>query len=85
MDTGLIRCVDCHNEISVIAKTLLHCTRKLLNLWFQAIWHITSQKFRGCALGLRRVLGLNSMLICLVSIELLHDYIKSARLVILGY
>jgi transposase-like protein len=35
-------------------------TRKPLRMWFQAMWFITSQKFGGSALGLQRVLGLNS-------------------------
>lgn len=60
MGSGLIRCFDCHNEFSVIAGTLFHGTRKPLKLWFQAIWYITSQKFGGSALGLKRVLGLKS-------------------------
>lgn len=37
-----------------------HGTRKPLRLWFQAIWYVTSQKFGGNALGLKRVLGLGS-------------------------
>jgi transposase-like protein len=35
-------------------------TRKPLRLWFQAIWYVTSQKYGGNALGLKRVLGLGS-------------------------
>jgi transposase-like protein len=31
-----------------------------LRLWFEAIWHITSQKYGANALGLQRVLGLGS-------------------------
>lgn len=44
----------------VIAGTIFHGTRKPLRLWFQAMWYITSQKFGGNALGLKRVLGLGS-------------------------
>ncbi len=40
--------------------TIFHGTRKPLRLWFQAIWYVTSQKFGGNALGLKRVLGLGS-------------------------
>ncbi len=29
-------------------------------MWFQAMWYVTSQKFGGNALGLKRVLGLGS-------------------------
>ena len=60
MSSGLIRCVECHNDVSVVAGTILHGTRKPLKLWFQAAWYVTSQKLGGSALGLKRVLGLNS-------------------------
>jgi len=42
MGSGLIRCIECHNDISVIAGTIFHGTRKPLKLWFQAIWYISS-------------------------------------------
>lgn len=58
MGTGLIRCSACQHKISVIAGTIFQGTRKPLKLWFQAIWYVTSQKFGGNALGLKRVLGL---------------------------
>lgn len=60
MGTGLIRCAACQHKISVIAGTIFQGTRKPLKLWFQAIWYVTSQKFGGNALGLKRVLGLGS-------------------------
>lgn len=60
MGSGLIRCIECHNDVSVIAGTIFHGTRKPLKLWFQAIWYVTSQKYGGSALGLKHVLGLNS-------------------------
>jgi len=60
MKTGLLRCSTCQHKASVIAGTIFHGTRKPLKLWFQAIWYVTSQKFGGNALGLKRVLGLNS-------------------------
>jgi transposase-like protein len=60
MNTGLIRCAACQHKVSVIAGTIFHGTRKPLKLWFQAMWYITSQKFGGNALGLKRVLGLGS-------------------------
>ena len=59
-NTGLIRCTACQHKISVIAGTIFQGTRKPLKLWFQAMWYITSQKFGGNALGLKRVLGLGS-------------------------
>ena len=31
-----------------------------LRLWFEAVWHVTSQKGGASALGLQRVLGLKS-------------------------
>ncbi len=60
MKTGLFRCTACKLKTSVVAGTIFQGTRKPLRLWFQAIWYITSQKFGGSALGLKRVLGLNS-------------------------
>jgi hypothetical protein len=60
MGTGLIRCAACQQKISVIAGTIFQGTRKPLKLWFQAMWYITSQKFGGNALGLKRVIGLGS-------------------------
>ncbi len=60
MRTGLIRCKACQYKASVIAGTIFQGTRKPLRLWFQAMWYVTSQKFGGNALGLKRVLGLGS-------------------------
>lgn len=60
MSTGLIRCSECLRKVSVLAGTTFHGTRKPLKIWFQAMWYITSQKFGGSALGLKRVLGLGS-------------------------
>ena len=60
MRAGLIRCTACQYKASVIAGTIFQGTRKPLRLWFQAMWYVTSQKFGGNALGLKRVLGLGS-------------------------
>jgi transposase-like protein len=60
MANGLIRCSKCKQKTSILAGTIFHGTRKPLKLWFQAIWYVTSQKFGGNALGLKRVLGLGS-------------------------
>ncbi len=60
MATGLIRCSICKQKTSAIAGTIFQGTRKPLRLWFQAMWYVTSQKFGGNALGLKRVLGLGS-------------------------
>lgn len=60
MANGLIRCSKCKQKTSVFAGTIFQGTRKPLRLWFQAIWYVTSQKFGGNALGLKRVLGLGS-------------------------
>lgn len=59
-ETGLIRCATCGRRVSVTAGTIFQGTRKPLKLWFQAMWYVTSQKFGGNALGLKRVLGLGS-------------------------
>ena len=60
MTGGLVRCSKCKQKTSIVAGTIFHGTRKPLRLWFQAIWYVTSQKFGGNALGLKRVLGLGS-------------------------
>jgi transposase-like protein len=57
---GNIRCSKCQRQTSPIAGTIFEGTRKPLRTWFQAIWYVTSQKFGGNALGLKRVLGLGS-------------------------
>jgi transposase-like protein len=57
---GLYQCRQCDLETSVTAGTILHRTRKPLRLWFQAMWHITNQKYGANALGLQRVLNLGS-------------------------
>lgn len=53
-------CADCLYPVSVTAGTVFHDTRKPLQLWFRALWHVTSQKHGARALGLQRVLGLGS-------------------------
>ncbi len=57
---GLFRCCQCDKQSSATVGTLFHDTRKPLRLWFEAMWHITSQKYGANALGLQRVLGLGS-------------------------
>ena len=57
---GLLRCASCQRQTSVIAGTLFEGTRKPLRTWFQAVWYITSQKYGGNALGLKRVVGFGS-------------------------
>ena len=54
---GLYNCSQCDYQISITAGTIFQDTRKPLRLWFQAIWHIASQKHGVSALGLQRVLG----------------------------
>lgn len=57
---GLFECQGCSRQTSVTAGTLFHNTRKPMRLWFEAMWHITNQKYGANALGLQRVLGLGS-------------------------
>lgn len=57
---GLFECQACLRQTSVTAGTLFHNTRKPLKLWFEAMWHITNQKYGANALGLQRTLGLGS-------------------------
>ena len=58
--TVLLRCRACRHQTSVTAGTIFQDTRTSLRLWFQAMWWMTSQKNGVSALGLQRVLGLNS-------------------------
>ena len=57
---GLLRCANCQRQTPVIAGTLFEGTRKPLRTWFQVMWYITSQKYGGNALGLKRVVGFGS-------------------------
>jgi transposase-like protein/ribosomal protein L37AE/L43A len=57
---GLLACGACQYQTSVTAGTIFHDTRKPLQMWFRAIWWVTSQKTGASALGLQRVLGLGS-------------------------
>jgi transposase-like protein len=56
----LFECKKCRRQTSITAGTLFHGTRKPLRLWFEAMWHITNQKYGANALGLQRVLNLGS-------------------------
>jgi transposase-like protein/ribosomal protein L37AE/L43A len=57
---NLYRCRKCDYQASVTAGTIFQDTRLPLQLWFRAIWQITSQKYGANALGLKRVLGIGS-------------------------
>lgn len=53
-------CRQCNRQTSALAGTVFQDSKKPLTMWFRAMWHITSQKHGGNALGLKRVLGLGS-------------------------
>lgn len=57
---GLFQCKRCRRQTSITAGTIFHDSRKPLRWWFEAIWHITFQKYGANALGLQRVLDLRS-------------------------
>lgn len=57
---GLYQCRNCGLQTLVIAGTIFQDTKKPLQLWFRALWHVTSQKYGANALGIQRVLGLGS-------------------------
>jgi transposase-like protein len=54
----LLQCADCGYQVSVTAGTVFQDTRIPLQLWFRAMWWMTTQKNGASALGLQRVLGL---------------------------
>jgi len=53
------RCSQCDSQVSVISGTIFQDSRISLQLWFEAIWHVVSQKQGVNAKGLQRVLGLS--------------------------
>lgn len=53
-------CQDCRRQTTVTAGTIFEGTHLPLQLWFRAVWLVTSQKSGASALGLQRVLGLGS-------------------------
>lgn len=57
---GLYHCQQCDHQTSVTAGTLFADTNLPLRMWFEAIWHVTNQKYGASALGLQRILGLGS-------------------------
>lgn len=56
----LYHCRRCQCQTSVTAGTLFADTNLPLRLWFEAMWHVTNQKYGASALGLQRILGLGS-------------------------
>jgi len=57
---GLVVCASCGYEVSVTVGTIFESTRKPLTIWFWANWWVTSQKTGTSALGLQRIIGLDS-------------------------
>src|SRR5271165_404996 len=51
----------CDRQTSATAGSLFADTHLPLRVWFEALWHVTSQKGGTSALGLQRVLGLGSL------------------------
>jgi transposase-like protein len=56
----LLRCAACRYQVSATAGTIFQDTRTPLRLWFQTMWWVTTQKNGASALGLQRVLGLQT-------------------------
>ena len=54
----LWECSGCGCQTSVTAGTIFQDTRTPLQVWFRAMWWVTTQKNGASALGLQRVLGL---------------------------
>jgi transposase-like protein len=53
-------CGHCQMQTSLFSGTIFQDSKKPLQQWFNAAWHITSQKYGANALGLQRILGLGS-------------------------
>ena len=56
----LFHCAGCDRQVSAIAGTIFQGTRKPLQMWFRAMWWVTSQKNGASAKGLQQNLGLGS-------------------------
>lgn len=56
----LFHCSGCGRQTSVTAGTVFQGTRKPLQMWFRAMWWVTSQKSGASAKGLQQSLGLGS-------------------------
>ena len=57
---GRLICRSCRHQCSVTAGTIFDKTRTSLRVWFAAAWYITGMKQGVSALGLQRILALNS-------------------------
>jgi transposase-like protein len=55
---GQLWCCKCSAQTSVTAGTIFQDSRIPLRIWFEAIWHVVSQKQGINAKGLQRILGL---------------------------
>jgi transposase-like protein len=53
-------CSSCRYQASITAGTIFQDTRRPLRMWFEAIWHVTSEKNGASAVSLQQVLGLGS-------------------------
>lgn len=60
MKRGVLCCKSCERHVSVTAGTLFADTHKPLRLWFEAMRHVTNQKYGASALGMQRILGFGS-------------------------
>lgn len=57
---GLWLCSGCRRQSSVTAGTIFQDTRLPLQVWFRAIWQVTSQKTGVSAISIQKALGLGS-------------------------
>ncbi len=60
MKRGVFCCHTCQRHVSITAGSLFADTHKPLRLWFEALWHVTNQKYGASALGMQRILSLGS-------------------------
>ena len=57
---NLLVCAQCEHQASLTAGTIFQDTHKPLQVWFRAMWWVTTQKTGASALGLQRELGLGA-------------------------
>lgn len=57
---NLLVCAACEHQASLTAGTIFQDTHKPLQIWFRAMWWVTTQKTGASALGLQRELGIGT-------------------------
>jgi transposase-like protein len=60
MQNGRWLCAECRHQASVTAGTIFQASHVPLQVWFRAIWQVTSPKQGASAMAVQRALGLGN-------------------------